>query len=76
MRELTHESPRDADLEVARRDTSRRRAFRPREIARLYGLAPATVYAACYEGRLKFHRVGKAIVIPVEAIDEWMGPAA
>ena len=79
MQELVQMTNRKAAPVSTRANDAPRRGYRPREIARMYGLAPATVYAAIYEGCLRSHRVGKAIVVPPEAIDEWLGisdPAA
>ena len=76
MQEPTNETPREARDKATGGEEMPRRGYRPREIARMFGLAPATVYAHCSEGRLKFHRVGRAIVIPASAVEEWLTTSA
>src|SRR3712207_2521544 len=53
-----------------------RKSYRPREIAEMHGIAESTVYAAIYKGELRSNRVGRAHVVSVEAIAEWLGAAA
>ncbi|MGI8477526.1 MAG: helix-turn-helix domain-containing protein [Thermomicrobiales bacterium] len=49
-----------------------RRGIRPREIARTLGVAPNVVYAAIYSGELKSWRFGRAIVVPTDALEDWL----
>ena len=46
--------------------------YRPSEIAKATGLSKATVFDALWAGQLKGYRVGKAWLIPVEAVHEWI----
>ena len=52
-----------------------RRYLRPRDVQRITGLAKSTVMAALWSGQLRGYRMGKAWLIPVEAIDEWIEAA-
>lgn len=49
-----------------------RRAYRVTEIAELYGLSRGAVYQACESGQLRHFRVGRAIVVPVDAVEAWL----
>lgn len=49
-----------------------RKAYRPREIAEMYGLGLQTVYDALYAGRLTGNRVGRAWVVAVEDVERWV----
>jgi excisionase family DNA binding protein len=54
-----------------------RLGYRPREIARLTGLAPATVYKWIYTGELKAVRKGRAIIVPADEVERLLaGDAA
>ncbi len=46
--------------------------YRPSEIVQLTGLAKSTVFAALYSGELEGHRVGKAWLVSVTAVDRWI----
>lgn len=53
-----------------------RRAYRPKEVAELYGLGLQTVYDALSRGDLAGRQVGRSWVIPVEAIEDWLNGGA
>lgn len=46
--------------------------LRPADIVEMTGLAKSTVMDALWSGRLTGHRLGRAWLIPVEAVDEWI----
>ena len=50
-----------------------RRAYRPRELARMYSVAPQTVYAWIYSGKLKANRIGRVLLVPAEEVERWFG---
>ncbi len=54
----------------------RRLGYRPRELARLYGLAPSTIYAAIYREELRVIRKGRAIIVLAEDVDRWLREGA
>lgn len=49
-----------------------RRYCRPIEAAQTTGLAKSTIMAALWSGQLEAYRVGRAWVIPVDALDRWI----
>jgi excisionase family DNA binding protein len=49
-----------------------RLAFRPAEVAAMLGLSADEVRIMCHSGALRHRRRGRAIVIPREAIEEWL----
>ena len=53
-----------------------RRGVRPRELARQLGVAPNVVYTAIYTGELDVWRFGRAMVIPVAAVESWLASKA
>jgi excisionase family DNA binding protein len=54
-------------------DAGRRRlAIRVDEAARLLGLSRAMVYQMVARGELPHVRVGRAVIIPVKALEEWL----
>lgn len=49
-----------------------RRYVRPADVAKMTGLSKSSVMDALWKGELKGFRRGRAWLIPVEAIDEWI----
>lgn len=52
--------------------TDERLLFKPRTVAEMLDVAPATVYHLVASGELPSVRIGKAIRISKEAIDKWI----
>ena len=50
-----------------------RRFYRAREIAEVMGISKAEVYRRIACGEIASVRLGRAICIPVEAMQEWIG---
>ncbi len=46
--------------------------WRPRDIVEQTGLSKSTVMAALYAGELEGHRVGRAWLIPHDALERWI----
>ncbi len=53
-----------------------RLGYRPREIARLTGLAPATIYKWIENGEIKAGRTGRALIVPAEEVRRILGADA
>lgn len=71
------ELPTSREALPASPDDLARRYYRPREVASVTGVAPATVFAALYAGELEGYRLGRAWLVPVDAVDTWVrGKAA
>jgi excisionase family DNA binding protein len=51
-----------------------RRALRPKEAARAYGVSRTLIYEWLKTGRLKSVRLGGARLIPVEALERLIDP--
>jgi len=50
-----------------------RKGWRPRQLAKAMGLAPATVYNEIASGSLgPVWRFGKSIVVPQASVDRWL----
>ena len=49
-----------------------RKYLRPVDVVRQTGLSKSMVMSALYTGKLEAYRVGKAWVIPVDALDRWV----
>lgn len=49
-----------------------RRYVRPADVVLLTGLSKSAVMAALWSGQLEAYRMGKAWLIPVEAVDRWI----
>ena len=64
--------PRPAHLVPTYQQTPTRLAYRPREIAAMTGLSKSTVYGEIAAGRLQSVQHGKAIVVTVDAYQEWV----
>ncbi len=45
--------------------------LKPRDVARMLGLAPSTVYKLCLEGKLPSIRIGNAVRINARAFEQW-----
>ena len=52
--------------------TDDRLLFKPRTVAEMLDIAPATLYHLVASGELPSVRIGKAIRISKEAIDRWI----
>lgn len=46
--------------------------YRPLEASRVSGLSKSAIMAALWSGELEAYRVGKAWLIPVDALDRWI----
>ena len=46
--------------------------FRPADVVRSTGLSKSTVMAAIWSGQLEAYRMGRAWLVPVEAVDRWI----
>ena len=56
-------------------DAAGRRGVRPRQLARQLGVAPGVIYRAISDAELPaWHlgQTGRTLVIPAEAVDEWL----
>ncbi len=53
-------------------ETVDRLYLRPSEVVKMTGLSKASVFEALWSGDLKGYRVGKAWLIPVDALHEWV----
>jgi excisionase family DNA binding protein len=53
-------------------ETVDRLYYRPSEVVKMTGLSKAAVFEALWSGDLKGYRVGKAWLIPVDALHEWV----
>lgn len=49
-----------------------RRYIRPMDVVRQTGLSKSAVMAALWSGDLEAYRMGRAWLIPVEAVDRWV----
>jgi excisionase family DNA binding protein len=49
-----------------------KRAYAPQELVEMLGLSRGTIYALLAEGRIRSVRVGRRIVVPSEAVDEFL----
>jgi excisionase family DNA binding protein len=70
--DMTAQVPQDTFTSMTTFPLSNRLYYRPAEIVKLTGLAKSTVFAALYSGELEGHRVGKAWLVPVAALDRWI----
>lgn len=52
--------------------TLERLAYRPAEVGKLVGLSASEVRQMCHSGVLRHRRRGRAIIIPREAVQEWL----
>ena len=55
----------------AERETARR-YLRPSDVVLQTGLSKSAVMEALWSGQLEAYRIGKAWLIPVEAVDRWI----
>lgn len=53
-----------------------RRYYRPREVAQVTGISASAVFEALYSGELEGYRLGRAWLVPVDAVDRWIRGAA
>ncbi len=49
-----------------------RRYVRPADVVLLTGLSKSAIMAALWSGQLEAYRMGKAWLIPVDAVDRWI----
>lgn len=49
-----------------------RKYLRPADVVKQTGLSKSSVMAALWSGRLEAYRLGRAWLIPVEAVDQWI----
>jgi len=71
------ELPKTREALPASADDLARRYYRPREVAEVTGLAVSTVFEALYSTELEGYRLGRAWLVPVDAVDRWIrGEAA
>ena len=52
-----------------------RRTYRVEEVADMLGVARATAYNLVKEGYIRSSRAGRLILVPVEALDEFLSTA-
>ncbi len=57
-------------------DDLARRYYRPREVAKVTGVSASAVFEALYAGQLEGYRLGRAWLVPVDAVDRWIRGAA
>lgn len=48
----------------------------PSELARATGVSRTTIYSAIQRKELPAQKIGDRVVIPVVALDRWLGPVA
>lgn len=49
-----------------------RKYIRPADVVKQTGLSKSSVMAALWSGHLEAYRLGRAWLIPVEAVDRWI----
>jgi hypothetical protein len=54
------------------RKSSERRAFSVRGLAQAYDVSPSLVRLEIARKRLRAQHIGRRVVIPVEAVEEWL----
>ena len=64
---------REQEGRRAQHPTSNRAALSPAEFAEVTGLNREFVYRAAAAGRIPHRRIGARILIPVAALDAWLG---
>jgi excisionase family DNA binding protein len=50
----------------------RRLALSPKELARRYGVSLGLIRLEITRGKLRALRIGRRVVIPMEAVEEWL----
>ena len=53
-----------------------RRTYRVDEVANMLGVARATAYNLIRDGYIRSIRAGRLVLVPVEAVDEFLNPEA
>jgi excisionase family DNA binding protein len=53
----------------------RRVAFSPKELARRYGVSVGVIRLEITRGNLRALRIGRRVVIPMEAVEAWLAAA-
>jgi excisionase family DNA binding protein len=66
----------EPSITVTERATVPRIALRIAEAARALGISKPTVEAEIRAGRLRVRRVGRRVLVPVAAIEEWLSADA
>lgn len=64
------------EIPVPRSNAIERRALRPKEAAKAYGVGRVTLYGWMKSGRLASVKVGGARLIPVDALEALLSGAA
>jgi excisionase family DNA binding protein len=57
---------------ITKKSAETRRALSVRAVADSYGVSPGLVRLEIARGRLRAARIGRRLVIPVEALNEWL----
>jgi excisionase family DNA binding protein len=52
--------------------TSQRLAYRPKELPAITGIGEGRIYRLIAEGRIKSFRIGSRIIVPAEALHEFL----
>jgi excisionase family DNA binding protein len=59
--------------EVHRNDIDAERKYlRPADVVKQTGMSKSSVMAALWSGQLEAYRLGRAWLVPVEAVDRWV----
>jgi excisionase family DNA binding protein len=59
--------------EIQRNDIDAERKYlRPADVVKQTGLSKSSVMAALWSGQLEAYRLGRAWLVPVEAVDRWI----
>ena len=66
------ELPTTSDALPATPDDLVRKYYRPREVAKVTGVSASAVFEALYAGELEGYRLGRAWLVPVDAVDTWV----
>ena len=63
-------------LKVTDQNENERLAFSVKGLARAYSVSPSLIRLEIARNRLRVSRIGRRLVIPVEAVKEWLGRSA
>jgi hypothetical protein len=61
---------------VTNQNENERLAFSVKGLARAYSVSPSLIRLEIARNRLRVSRIGRRLVIPVEAVREWLGRSA
>jgi hypothetical protein len=62
----------NATVNATNRSESERLAFSVKGLAKAYSVSPSLIRLEIARQRLRVSRIGRRLVIPVEAVNEWL----